>query len=133
MRIENENTSSEKLILIIADDLFFSVKIGAQLKQLGSSFHVTSSIPDILRILDETAPSLIIIDLNIQLGGVKVIERIRKDTEKGEIPLMAFARHTETKAMQKARDLGCVEVHSRPEFLRKLPDIVKFTGEGVNS
>ncbi len=133
MRIGKENPSSEYQILIIADDLFFSVKIAALLKHLGSSFHVTSSVPDLLWILHNSAPSLIIIDLNNQQGGVKVIERIRKEKGMGEIPLLAFARHTETEAMIKARDLGCMEVLPRPEFLKKLPQIVKsFTGEQVN-
>jgi two-component system response regulator len=133
LRIGKENPSSEYQILIIADDLFFSVKIAALLKQLGSSFHVTSSAPDILQILHNSAPSLIIIDLNIQQGWVKVIERIRKESGTGEIPLLAFARHTETEAMRKARDMGCMEVLPRPEFLRKLPQIVKsFTGKQVN-
>jgi len=121
--LEKEATSSNPKILLVVDDLFFSVKIGSLLMKGGYSCQVTPSEPDALRILQDSRPSLVIVDLDIQRGGVKIIERIRK--EKEMIPVVAFSKHHEKVAMERAWKLGCRAVLSRPEFLKTLPSLIE--------
>lgn len=128
--VEREKTSLNRQILILVSDLFLSVKIGALLKQLGYSFQVIVSEPDALRILQTTIPRMIILDLNFFHDGLKIIQRVRKEKATKDIPIFAFSRHTEKKVMKKAKSLGCTEVFSRPEFLKKLPSLVKSASGG---
>ena len=127
---DKSKSSQDLQILILVNDLFLSIKIGSLLRQLGYSFQVTASEPDALRILQTTIPRMIILDLNFLHDGLKIIERVRKEEATKEIPIFAFCRHTEKEVMKKAKSLGCTEVLSRPEFLKKLPSLVKSASGG---
>jgi len=122
---ERKETSFDRKILVLVEDLFYGVKIASLLKQMRYSFQIFSSESDALQVLENSSPPLVILDLDFQPEGLKILKKMKKDNTTRDIPIIAYSRHTEKELMENARKLGCRDVLSRPEFLRNLPDLVK--------
>ncbi|MCC7498700.1 MAG: response regulator [Bryobacterales bacterium] len=117
-----------KKILAAVDDLFFSVKIGDTAKRAGMSVEFVKSDKDLLDKAKEK-PTLIIVDLNFAaVQPIKVIGKLKANTETKPISLIGFLSHIQAELKQKAIEAGCNMVLAKSAFSSNLPQILKRHG-----
>jgi DNA-binding NarL/FixJ family response regulator len=108
-------------VVALVDDLFFQMKLAETAKQLGVEVKVATS-PSTLLSLMETAPKLVIVDLNARSQPLQAIEKLRqmsKDTR-----VVGFLSHLQTQLAAQAQAAGCNEVLPRSSFTQNLAAIL---------
>src|SRR5450432_4346213 len=63
-------------VVALMDDLFFQMKVAETAKHLGLELKVAATGDALLTLL-ETAPKLVIVDLNARSGAIQAIEQVR--------------------------------------------------------
>lgn len=104
-------------IAALVDDLFFSSKISATAKQVGSEIvfcRSAQAVPeDVVRIC---------VDLNST--AFDAIIEIQKLKRTHPAPIVAFLSHVQVDLKRGAEEAGADEVISRSEFVHRLPQLV---------
>jgi DNA-binding NarL/FixJ family response regulator len=108
--------------LALVDDLFFAAKMLETAKHIGLTLKTASTADALLALARETAPGLVIVDLNARAGGVEAIERLR--AAGNAAPVVAFLSHVQVELAERARAAGCAQVLPRSQFTRDLPQIL---------
>ncbi len=108
-------------VVALMDDLFFQMKIAETAKHLGLELKVAAN-GDALMALLESAPKLVIVDLNARSQPIQAIERLR--AEKNGTRVVAFLSHVQTELAAQARAAGCDEVMPRSAFTQNLAAIL---------
>ncbi len=115
-----------KQVLIIENDLFFSSKITATLLQLGYKSLVAHKPAEVRTLLKQGNVALVILDLLIDgLDTITLVEELKSNPSLADIPVIAFAEHTETELLHKAREGGCEIVVSNRGIVKDLKDLVE--------
>lgn len=115
----------KKKILAVVDDLFFSVKISDAAKRTGLEVDFVKSEKDALDKAKER-PLLIIVDLNITaLSPLKLIGKLKGNSELKQISLIGFLSHIQGELKQKAQEAGANMVMARSAFSQNLQQILK--------
>ena len=114
-----------KRIVVVIDDLFFTVKISDAAKRAGVGVDFVKSETDLLEKAN-LKPMLIILDLNARsVEPLKLIARLKSDSELKQISLLGFVSHVQGELKQKAHESGCDMVMARSAFSQNLPQILK--------
>jgi CheY-like chemotaxis protein len=114
-----------KKVLAIVDDLFFSVKISDAAKRTGLEVDFVKSEKDAVEKAKEK-PLLIILDLNINaLPPLKLIGKLKGNSETKGISLIAFLSHVQGELKQQAQEAGANMVMARSAFSQNLQQILK--------
>ena len=104
-------------IAVLVDDLFFSSKISAVSKQVGSEvvFCRGAAVvpPDVERIC---------VDLNA--GSFDAVEEIRKLKASHSAPILAYVSHVQVDLKRQAEAAGADEVMARSAFVERLSKIL---------
>ena len=108
-------------VVALMDDLFFQMKLAETAKQLGVEVKVATT-GDGLMSLMESAPKLVIVDLNARSQPLQVIERVRQSNR--DIRVVAFLSHVQTQLAAQAQAAGCTEVLPRSSFTQNLAAIL---------
>ena len=108
------------------DDLFFQMKVAETAKHLGLELKVAANGDALLTLL-ESAPKLVIVDLNARSQPIQVIERVR--ASKNGVRMVAFLSHVQTDLAAQARAAGCDEVMPRSTFTQNLAAILATAKE----
>jgi CheY-like chemotaxis protein len=108
-------------VVALMDDLFFQMKVAETAKHLGLELKVVATGDALLALL-ETAPKLVILDLNARSGAIQAIERIR--ASKNGVRMVGFLSHVQTDLAAQARAAGCDEVMPRSSFTQNLAAIL---------
>lgn len=112
-------------ILAAVTDLFFSVKLTDAAKRAGLSLEFVKESSEILE-KAKTQPSLIIFDLNFEaVNPVKLITKLKKDSETKGISLIGYLSHIQVDLKQQAQEAGCDMVLARSAFSQNMPQIFK--------
>lgn len=111
-----------KKVLVVIDDLLFTVKIADAAKRNGLQTQFVKSETDALAAAAEK-PMLVILDLNA--NSVDPIALIPKVKELGRIPIIAFVSHVQGELKQQAHEAGADMVMARSAFSTNLPQILK--------
>lgn len=104
-------------IAALVDDLFFSSKISATAKQVGSDIVFCRSA--------ESVPAdagRICVDLNA--GTFDPVEEIKKLKRSHPAPIVAFLSHVQVDLKRRAEEAGSDEVMPRSTFVQRLPEIL---------
>ncbi|SRR5258706_7083972 len=118
-------TEVHKKILAVLDDLFFTVKINETAKRAGLPIEFLKSETDALE-KAKAKPLLIILDLNCgALDPLKLIEKLKANTETKGINVLGYVSHVQGELKQKAQEAGCDMVLARSAFSQNLPQILK--------
>ncbi len=118
-------TEVHKKILAVLDDLFFTVKINESAKRAGLPIEFLKSETDALE-KAKAKPLLIILDLNCgALDPLKLIEKLKANTETKGINVLGYVSHVQGELKQKAQEAGCDMVLARSAFSQNLPQILK--------
>jgi CheY-like chemotaxis protein len=108
-------------IVALMDDLFFQMKVAETAKHLGLELKVATNGDALLTLL-ESAPKLVIVDLNARSQPIQTIERVRAN--KNGVRVIGFLSHVQTDLASQARAAGCDEVMPRSSFTQNLAAIL---------
>ena len=115
--------SGNKRVLVVIEDLLFTVKIADAAKRNGLQTQFVKNEQDALAAAAEL-PLLVILDLNI--NSVNPIELIAKlKGLGGKLPIIAFVSHVQGELKQQAHEAGADMVMARSAFSTNLPQILK--------
>ena len=119
------STQGSKNVLVVINDLFFTVKIADAAKRAGLTAHFVNSEKDALEKAKEK-PLVIILDLNCNsVDTLNLISKLKAGAETKEINLIGFVSHVQGEVKQKAHENGCDMVMARSAFSINLPQILK--------
>jgi CheY-like chemotaxis protein len=108
-------------VVALMDDLFFQMKLAETAKQLGLDVKVAAN-GDALMGLLESAPKLVIVDLNARSQPLQAIARVRQASK--DIRVVGFVSHVQTQLAAQAQAAGCNEVLPRSSFTQNLAAIL---------
>lgn len=108
-------------VVALVDDLFFQMKLAETAKQLGLDVKVAAN-GDALMGLLESAPKLVIVDLNARSQPLQAIARVRQASK--DIRVVGFLSHVQTELAAQAQAAGCNEVLPRSSFTQNLAAIL---------
>jgi len=109
-------------VVALMDDLFFQMKLAETAKQLGVEVKVATNV-DALVGLMESAPRLVIVDLNARSQPLQAIEKVRQNNK--DVRVVAFLSHVQTQLAAQAQAAGCTEVLPRSSFTQNLAAILR--------
>ncbi len=116
---------TNKRILVMVSDLFFTVKIGDAARRVGMQVDFVKEEKDFLE-KAQSKPALIIIDLNVTgANPVKVVSKLKGDPDLKSISVLAYVSHVQGELKQKAHESGCDMVMARSAFSQNLAQILK--------
>ena len=108
-------------VIALMDDLFFQMKLAETAKQLGVEVKVATN-GEALMALMESAPKLVIVDLNARSQPLLTIEKLRQVRK--DIRVVGFLSHVQTELAAQAQAAGCDEVLPRSSFTQNLAAIL---------
>jgi CheY-like chemotaxis protein len=103
------------------DDLFFQMKLAETAKQLGVEVKVATNGEALMKLM-ESAPKLVIVDLNARSQPLLTIEKLRQLRK--DIRVVGFLSHVQTELAAQAQAAGCDEVLPRSSFTQNLAAIL---------
>jgi CheY-like chemotaxis protein len=108
-------------VVALMDDLFFQMKVAETAKHLGLELKVAANGDSLMQLL-ESAPKLLIVDLNARSGAIGAIERVK--AAGNGVRMVGFLSHVQTDLAAQARAAGCDEVMPRSSFTQNLAAIL---------
>jgi len=115
----------EKSILVLADDLFFTIKIGDTARHLGFSACFAASDAGWASLLGTASPALIIVDLTLsQVAMADFFERLARDTPQARVPILGYTTHADWKRTSPLHD-KCTKVVTKNTLSRSLAELIQ--------
>jgi CheY-like chemotaxis protein len=108
-------------VIALMDDLFFQMKLAETAKQLGVEVKVATNGEALMKLM-ESAPKLVIVDLNARSQPLLTIEKLRQVRK--DIRVVGFLSHVQTELAAQAQAAGCDEVLPRSSFTQNLAAIL---------
>ncbi|HEX8881289.1 MAG TPA: response regulator [Candidatus Acidoferrum sp.] len=108
-------------VVALVDDLFFQMKLAETAKQLGVEVKVAANGEALMGLM-ESAPELVIVDLNARSQPLQAIEKLRQANK--DIRVVGFLSHVQTQLAAQAQAAGCNEVLPRSSFTQNLAAIL---------
>ena len=119
------------MVLAIVDDLMFSSKIKTAASQLGVAVAFSRSSAAALAAMRETAPTLVILDLNNpRTDPLGTVAAMKRDPATASIRTVGYASHVQTDVIEAARQAGVDEVMARSAFTARLAEILTGAQQG---
>jgi len=114
------------MILAVLDDLMFTSKIKTAATQLGVTVSFARSADSALNAMRQSAPSLVIFDLNNpRTTPLAIVSAMRDDPALAGIRTIGYASHVQTDVIEAARQAGVGQVLARSAFTQHLADILQ--------
>jgi DNA-binding NarL/FixJ family response regulator len=108
-------------VVALMDDLFFQMKMAETAKQLGVELKVATNCDALMSLL-ESAPKLVVVDLNARGQPIQAIEKLR--LARKDIRVVGFLSHVQRELAAQAQAAGCDEVMPRSSFTQNLAAIM---------
>jgi DNA-binding NarL/FixJ family response regulator len=108
-------------VVALMDDLFFQMKMAETAKQLGVELKVATNGDALMSLLD-SAPKLVVVDLNARGQPIQAIEKLR--LARKDIRVVGFLSHVQRELAAQAQAAGCDEVMPRSSFTQNLAAIM---------
>ncbi|MDQ3584365.1 MAG: hypothetical protein ACR2GW_09980 [Pyrinomonadaceae bacterium] len=113
-------------VIAAVDDMFFATKIRATAEALGVAVSFARNSDALEKLLCETIPQLIILDLHSRrCDPFAIAERIKRDERISGVPLVGFYSHVQTELQKRAQAAGINHVMPRSAFTKRLPEILQ--------
>ena len=107
----------KKKILIVEDDSFVVEVYSTKLLEMGYEVRVAQNGEEGLKMIDEEKPDLILLDIIMPvMGGVEMLEELRKKNEVKKIPVILLTNVGEKESIQKVRNLGVQDYLIKSHF-----------------
>ncbi len=118
-------------VLAAVEDLLFRSKISETAEQLGIEARFPRSKGELLDALHESAPELLVVDLNsARFDPLELLRAVKSDELTQQVPTVGFLSHVQGDLAVAARKAGCDHVVARSAFTKDLPRIL--AGDGVD-
>jgi CheY-like chemotaxis protein len=108
-------------VIALVDDLFFQMKLAETAKHLGVEVKVATNGEALMELM-ESAPKLVIVDLNARSQPLQTIEKLRQLRK--DIRVVGFLSHVQLELAARAKAAGCDEVLPRSSFTQNLAAIL---------
>jgi len=106
-----------KKILLIEDEKIMIDLLSKKLIQEGYEVAVAENGQDGLRMIKESKPNLILLDVIMpRMGGFEVMEEINKDEELKKIPIIIVSNSGQPVELDRAKKLGAKDWLIKTEF-----------------
>lgn len=116
---------SEKNLLLVADDLFFSSRIESAAKALGAKLTKVRKLEELRGRIERTAPDLAIMDLASKTIDVeRAFAEIRSSAGGEGVFCVGYLPHVERELAEGFRKKGVDLVVARSRFSREMGDII---------
>ena len=117
-----------KRILVIEDNEINQDLISRRLAKKGYEVSLANDGEDGLRLIRESKPDLILLDMNIpKMDGWSVAKACKEDPEINSIPIIALTAHAMQGDREKALEAGCDDYEAKPiQFNQLLSKIEKL-------
>ena len=120
------NQNSEKVILVVVNDIFFYTKIRDALLPLGYVLERARTQEDVGAKATALGPAAVILNMNDdKLDAFLALEQLKADQRLSILPVLAFANHEEVDTWRRAKELGVTKIVSRNEFSSRTRDLVQ--------
>jgi len=119
----------QAVVVAAVEDMFFSTKIEAAARRAGVTLKLVIDEKQLEESLNNSAPSLIIIDLNSRTcDPIGSIRRIKANASLARIHMIGFFSHVQVELEQAARSAGCDQILARSAFSARLQAILSACG-----
>lgn len=117
-------------VLLAVNDLFFTAKLEALLRQAGHTANKAGGGDALLAAAAAAPPDLLILDLNAtHLDPLDLLRRWQAQPATAALPVLAYTNHANVEGMREAMALGADKVVARSEIAAHLPGLVaRLTG-----
>ena len=109
-------------VLALVDDVFFQAKLFETARQVGVELKMVTTGEALLAEAQQSAPALLIVDLNARQGALEALERLH--AAGNQRPVIAFLSHVQVELAERARAAGCQQVMPRSKFTQNLAAIL---------
>ncbi len=109
-------------VVALVDDLFFQAKLQETARQVGVELKTVATGDALLAEAQQSAPALLIVDLNARSGAIEALERLRATGN--QRPVVAFLSHVQVELAERAKAAGCLQVMPRSKFTQNLAAIL---------
>ncbi len=115
MSLPDDMDFNNAKILLVEDNGFNIELVKAILEPLNAQLTVANSGDNVLRMLEESKPDLIIMDMKLPgLDGYELTEIIKKDKQLKHLPVIALTAQTLDDERQRIMDAGCDVFLAKP-------------------
>lgn len=115
--------SAAREVLLLDNDLFFSVKIADTLKHIGYRTRTVRQLDAFRQALAERPPTLVLVNTGARgLDWRAAISAARQAP--CPVPVVAFGSHVDLQTQQEARHLGATSVIANSKLANDLPGVV---------
>ena len=116
------NGTATARLLLVDDDAALAEMYALQLTASGFEVTTAHSGAEALRIVNDSLPDLIYLDLGLPgMGGLEVLERLRKEPDTADVPVVILTNFSEPDMMERGRRLGAqdylIKVDTPPALL----------------
>ncbi len=120
------SAGSDRRIIAVVRDLFFSIRIKETLQAHGYSVVVAKSPQALADALAEAQPALIILDLNFRgIDPPATIAQLKANPATQAIPILAFGSHLDHAARDAAKAAGADRVVPNSKLAEDLPALAR--------
>ncbi len=113
----SNNIPDPPTVLSVVDDMFFSARIESTAKLAGVRLIQICDARQLEKVLEESVPQMIILDLNSKAcEPLDTVRRIKADARLSQTGIVGFLSHVQRGLELDARQAGCDQVMPKSEF-----------------
>jgi hypothetical protein len=116
----NQANDIQMIVVALVKDLFFSVKLGNELRGHGYEPRFVKTVGEFRTRLEEDEPVLGIIDIDA-VSDWEQIANLAANTTLATIPLLAFGPHKDIEGRRAAKAAGIARILSNSQFHAEAP------------
>lgn len=125
MRKSEGNLCMSKTILAIEDNKVNMLLVSRVVEAEGYDLLRAEDGPEALELLKETAPDLILLDVNIPgINGLDLARMIKDDEKLSSIPVVATTANVLVGDKERCLEAGCDEYLPKPLDIRRLREVM---------
>jgi PleD family two-component response regulator len=113
------------MVLLVVDDLFFSIKIKTAAQHLGTEVYFERTGERTLDAIRDKKPRLVVFDLDAaKLRPMETVAAMKDDPELRAVPTLGFVSHVHADTIAAARAAGIDQVLARSAFADRIGAIL---------
>jgi CheY-like chemotaxis protein len=112
-------------VVALTADLLFAARVRSAAEAVGCPLQLARSAAQLIRFVEELAPRLVIVDLDLRGSDpIVLIHDLKKTAETGHLSVLAYGAHVNEEKLEQARAAGADRVMPRGMFARQLATIL---------
>ncbi len=113
----NQNSRSAATIIVAEDSPMQALNLRELLTQAGLNVFWARNGLECLKLVDETDPSLILLDLEMpEMNGLQTCQELKSKPETAKIPIIMFTRHDDPEFALLGYQTGAVDYIPKDAF-----------------